>query len=255
MKIISVETSPFHEMPYRSSGRGETRYNNLPFFIAKTDFLPDGVDAIVALADLQGRENDATTNRLMGVAVADELKTLEELGLIPRVSMILSAGDLYDRPELNKLGATGDVTDVLNAFASNFPIVVAVNGNHDIVDAKGLVENITILDGASTTIEHLSIGGVCGITGKEPRHQRKSPENFRKALIAAMAKSPLVTMMHQTPKGELDTQIGDESTSEFLASSRKTLVIAGHCHWQDLLCSIGDCQVLNVDSRVVVITK
>lgn len=254
MRILTIDSTPFHELAYRSSGRGETRYNSLPFYLAKVDHLPDGVGAIVALADLQGRENDPDANRLLGVAVAEELSILEELGLVPRISLILSAGDLYDRPELNKLGATGDVTDVLNAFAAKFPVVVAVNGNHDCVNVDGLSANVQILDGASINVEGLSVGGVSGITGKEPRHQRKSPDNFRKALKSAMSKSPTVTMMHQTPKGVADGQIGDTDTADYLKKFGKSLVVAGHCYWENPLCEIGANQILNVDSKVVVLT-
>ena len=80
----------------------------LPFYKAIVDELPKGISSFVLTSDLQGREQNKKTNRLVGEAVAEELSLLFELGEVPQINFIALAGDLYDHPELHKLGGTGD---------------------------------------------------------------------------------------------------------------------------------------------------
>ncbi len=253
MRIIKISETPFHEFPYRSSGRNETRNCILPFYFAYVDKLPNGIKAIVATSDLQGREQDHEGNRLLGEAVSEELILLQELNLIPKVDLIISVGDLYDRPELNKLGATGDVTSVLNSFSDRFPNVVAVHGNHDMVMHEYLNPNIEILDGTDTNVSGLSIGGVCGISGRNGRNQRKSPDVFSRYLNKIINRNNDLILLHQSPRGDLEDQKGDTATREILAKNGSSLLISGHCHWDNHISNIGGNQVLNVDSKVFVI--
>jgi len=133
MKILKIESQSFHEINYKSSGpSGKIRNSSLPFFKATVDKLPTGISSIVVTSDLQGREISGT-NRLLGELVAEELSLLQELEQIPLVNLVILAGDLYDYPDCRKLGGTGDVTDVWNAFSHRFEQVVGVHGNHDIV--------------------------------------------------------------------------------------------------------------------------
>lgn len=109
--------------------------------------MPDGINTFVVTSDLQGREENKINNRLVGEAVADELALLQELGEIPQIDLVLLAGDLYDHPDCGKLGGTGIVTSVWNAFADKFEQVIGVHGNHDIVEDNLLKSNVKILDG------------------------------------------------------------------------------------------------------------
>ena len=126
MNILKIEDNPFHEVNFKSSGpRGAVRYRVLPFYKVKVEKLPKGVTSIVATSDLQGREA-GDENRLLGEAVAEELMILQELGEIPKIELVILAGDLYDYPDCRKKGGTGDVTSVWNAFAKDFGAVVGV---------------------------------------------------------------------------------------------------------------------------------
>ena len=116
MKIIKIDKEPFHELNYRSSGKGKPRFCTLPFYYAYVDKLPDNISSIIATSDLQGREIDEHNNRLLGVAVSEELALLKEFNIIPKFELIISVDVLYDKLELNKYGESGNVTNVFNAF-------------------------------------------------------------------------------------------------------------------------------------------
>ncbi len=253
MRINRIETTPFDTLPYRASGRGEVRRETLPFFLAYSDQMPDGIDVIVATSDLQGREFDEHQNRLIGEAVAERLKEHELSGVIGEVGAVFLSGDLYDSPTLHKLGSSGDVSDVHAAFNSLFPNVFAVHGNHDVVKTEP--KHTVVMDGNVVQLSNIRIGGVCGICGKPTKNQRKTPEQYDELLTNVLVRQPHVVLLHQSPKGNNDSQIGHEPTRELLEQSGSALIVSGHCHWEDMLCDIGKNQILNVDSRVVVIIK
>lgn len=255
MKIIKIDNKPFHELNYRSSGKGKPRFCTLPFYYAYVDKLPDNISSIIATSDLQGREIDEHNNRLLGVAVSEELTLLKEFNIIPNFELIISVGDLYDKPELNKYGASGNVTNVLNAFSDITEKVIAVHGNHDVVDNNLLNKNITILDSTYINISNIKISGVSGIIGNEKRPQRKSEENYLKCLNNPKLKNSDIFLLHQTPKGNKPKQIGDNNIANFFIKNGNSLVIAGHCHWNEHLAELGNNQILNTDSKVFVIKQ
>lgn len=256
MRIISMATEPFHEMPYRSSGgRRTTRFNHLPFYLAYVDKLPDGVSSIVVASDLQGRESDTQANRLMGAAVAEELSILQELEVIPHVNLVALAGDLYDCPDVNKLGSTGNVTEVWQAFAERFPLVIGVHGNHDMVSPALLPKNAIVLDGQMHSIDGITVSGVSGIIGREGKNQRKSPENYTKSLRSVLGRNSELLLMHPSPRGVLPEQRGDELIRDELERKGNHLVVCGHCAWQKPLLDIGGNQILNVDGKVCILIE
>lgn len=254
MKIIHIDPSPFHEIPYRSSGpQGIIRESVLPLYKVKVDTLPKNITAFAASSDLQGRELGGK-NRLLGEVVAEELSLLAGMNEIPPVELILLAGDLYDYPDCRKMGGTGDVTEVFNAFARTTDAVVGVLGNHDIIEKKSLLSNISILDGTSTSYQDLKIGGVSGIIGKVSRNQRKELKQFMKALESVMTSKKDIILLHQGPSGSGKKQLGERVIREHLERHGAGIVISGHCHWSNPLVPIGNNQALNVDSRLFVFT-
>lgn len=182
MKIINIEKQSFYVLGYKSSGKGGLPQNcTLPFFKVYVDKLPDGVSAFVVASDLQGREK-GKANRLLGEVVSEELAYLSELGEVPPIAGIMLTGDLYDYPECHKRGGSGDVTSVWNAFHDDFSQVIGVHGNHDMVDDDLLSDDVVILDGNTQDFLGLKVGGVSGIIGSTNRNQRKTEEDFIKAL-------------------------------------------------------------------------
>lgn len=255
MKFIEVSANPFHELRYRSSGRGgEVRELVLPFYNAIVDELPKGVSSFVITSDLQGREQDKKTNRLVGEAVAEELSLLTELGEIPSIDFITLAGDLYDHPELHKLGGTGDVTTVWNAFAKEFPLVVGVHGNHDIVQESELAPNTIVLDGNSTNCFGVRIGGVSGVVGRSDRNHRKSQQEFMRALTKVTHGKNDLILLHQGPEDSKNEQRGDPEITAHFLSKGDAIIAFGHCHWTIPFIELGKNQVLNVDNRLYLVT-
>jgi len=255
MKFMGVSETPFHQLRYRTSGRGgQIRKVVLPFYRATVDCLPKAVSSFVITSDLQGREMDKKANRLVGEAVAEELKLLCELGEIPKIDFIALAGDLFDYPELHKLGGTGDVTSVWNAFAKEFEFVIGVHGNHDKVIESKLASNSLVLNGSSSNISGVRIGGVSGIVGQSNRNQRKSKNQFLKELSKVTNGKNDIVLLHQGPEDLVNNQTGEPLITHHLESKGNGIVAFGHCHWEEPLISIGENQVLNVDNRLYIVS-
>jgi len=256
VKFIDISESPFHKLRYRSSGRGgEIRNVILPFYRATVDSLPEGISSFVLTSDIQGREENINTNRLVGEAVAEELSLLHKLGEIPYINFAALAGDLYDYPELHKLGGTGSVTSVWNSFAEHFDFVIGVHGNHDKIEVTEMASNTLILDGTSSSICGMRIGGVSGIIGRSDRNQRKPKEEFIKKLLKVVTgrKNDLV-LLHQGPEDSVNKQLGEPEITKHLRSNGSGIVVFGHHHWSNPFTEIGKNQLLNVDNRLYVVS-
>ena len=253
MKILNIEKYPFYEIAYISSSRrGPVRHCRLPFYKVLVDTLPDGISAIAVTSDLQGREG-GEANRLLGEVVSEELRLLADVGDIPHVNGVILAGDMYDYPDCHKLGGSGDVTDVWNAFANDFEHVIGVHGNHDMVDEDVLFASVHVLDGDCVDAMGLSIAGVSGIIGSPHRNQRKSEADFKKNLQRVLTKKTDMIVLHQGPDDPETGRIGEPLVREALENKGSGMVIFGHCPWQDPYAEIGDHQVLNVDGRVMLL--
>lgn len=269
MRIVSIEESPFHLLPYRNvSGDRKIVRATLAFLRAKVDMLPTGLDAILAAADLQGREfptNQSANGRLLGEHLAEHCALLAETGVFPaldKVGVIL-AGDLYARELLDKRGGSGDVRQVWAAFAQRFRWVAGVAGNHDVFGKSPSVPDFKaflrqpktyFLDGNTVELDSLKIGGLSGVVGDSARKLfRREEKVFADEIKRLAGTSPDLLVMHDGPDGG-DTMRGWSSIREALAQTRPTLVIRGHAHWLSPLATLQNgTQILNVDSRVVML--
>ena len=109
----------------------------LPILSGTVDALPDDLSALLIASDLQGVAPSADHGgalALLGEVLAQELRQLEDLDLIPpsRQIGVILAGDLFSAPAGDKRGATGDVRSVWSAFAREARWVAGVAGNHDL---------------------------------------------------------------------------------------------------------------------------
>ncbi|WP_197441471.1 metallophosphoesterase family protein [Thalassoglobus neptunius] len=220
------------------------RKAELPFLRAHA--VDCEIGPLVITADLQGR----IRGQLLGVALAEELEVLVELGEIDPPAGIALAGDLYDHPELQKLGASGDVAEVYEAMKRIAP-VVGVLGNHDQLDQ--VLNDVSILDGDVTGWADLKVAGVGGIIGNPSRLNRRREEEFQVMVRRALTQRPDLLLLHQGPPGNDCDQRGSLEILEAISSSRDLLIVCGHCHWNDPLSENGRTQILNVDARVVII--
>lgn len=272
MEILSIDQSPFYELECEIvTLRRERKISHVPCFRAQVDGLPEGIDALIATSDLQGLEPPHRASgepRLLGQVLADELEVLIELGEVPpldRVGAIL-AGDLFARPRLDRRGGSGDVRGVWLALACRCRWVAGVAGNHDLFGPKPSVPDfqefcgspgVYFLDGEVVELDGLRIGGLSGVVGRPTRPWRREEQAFLRATELLLQATPDVLVMHDGPDVPALGLRGMAGVRSLLEAHRgRLLMLRGHAYWETALVSVArDVQVLNVDSRIVVLTR
>lgn len=268
MRIIEFQSSPVFEFRYLNAGKGSANFyeDRLPVHVARVDRLPEGVAALIATADLQGRERfqDGAGGpiRLLGEVLpqrlVDEVFPALNIHETGHVGALL-AGDFYTVPALDKRGGTGDVTRVWNAFADSFGWVAGVAGNHDTFGDQPnrrprFPRRMYYLDGEVLEICGLRIAGIGGIIGSTEKPNRRSEEDYLATVKSLLERRPELLLMHEGPDGLQSAQRGLPRIREILMPSDLNLVIRGHAHWDDPFVEFANgLQVLNVDARVVVL--
>jgi len=260
MRIVSIASQPFEEIPYYHARRGGGKeFGRLPVFEGWANSrLDDEVEVLVIAGDLQGIDSQG---RLLGVGLADEIRAMCDIGLLVpanRVAVLLT-GDLYADPNAQIRGATGDVGEVFRCMADNFRWVAGVLGNHDLVEAIDN-PNVFILDGGKCVeVCGLKIAGIGGVIGKNPNKPgRHSIDEYRRAMNLAMGSAPDVLILHEGPAISESGLPGSNYVTELLvAADRKPLVFCGHCGWPNSpMASLpGGQQIVNFDGRAVILRK
>lgn len=269
MRIVEFQQDPVAEFPFLNAGRGAGEFyvDRLPVHVATVDRLPTDALAVVATADLQGRERFEDSPggpiRLLGEVLPARLVTevLPDFGIDDgkRVPALL-AGDFYTVPTLDKRGGTGDVTPVWNAFAECFASVTGVAGNHDIFGdhqsrRPRLPSNGHYLDGDVVESGGLKIAGIGGIIGRATRPNRRSHDDYLATVNRLLDHQPDVLLMHDGPDGPYESQRGIAEVRDALLAKSRCLVIRGHAHWKQPFAEFENgLQVLNVDARAVILT-
>jgi len=258
LRITCID-EPFHEIHYLNASPrgGGTDVECLP--IARGALaapLADELDALVVCSDLQGIvPGPGGRSELLGVQVAAVLEELALDGALPptaRTGAVL-AGDLYSVPAANKRGGYGDVAEVWSAFAERYAWVVGVAGNHDDVSAvAGLGPRVHLLDGELAIVDGLRIGGVGGIIGNPRKPGRRSEADQLRALALAIDLGLDILVLHEGPRGDAG-QPGNDAIRAELELGEVGLTICGHDHWRVPLAAHATGQILNVDTRVVVL--
>lgn len=252
MRLLSVDPTPRLEIEgwAASSGGGRHRVR-VPLLCGAVEGLPAGLDGLLATADLQARAPGPAPARLLGELLAETCRDLP--GLDPARVGVLLAGDLYAAPDAAVRGATGDVGPVWRAFSAAFRWVVGVPGNHDLLGPEA-----GLLDGGTTERDGLRIGGLGGVLGRPRRDRpwrRELPEMARALAGLEPARLDLL-LVHQAPRLPAKHYPGSEAMASLLAPLGPLLVVCGHSHWRAALGELGGgLQVLNVDSRAVLLTR
>lgn len=258
LHIVRLDDKPARELRYLNAARGGgTEVTRLGLQLGAARGLPDGVDALVATSDLQGIVPDPHTREstLLGVAVAAWLEELGDEGVVPRTARCgaLLAGDLYSVPAANKRGGHGDVSDVWAAFAERFAWVAGVAGNHDDVSAVEASDDVRVLDGERATLGGLRVGGV-GLVCGNPAKPGRRDEDEQLAHVDLVTDGGLdLLVLHEGPNGAED-QPGHGAVRA-LVERRVALTVCGHVHWPRAMATTERGQILNVDARVVVLTR
>ena len=258
---IEITDGVLAEVPYLNAARGGgTTVDRLPIVRGRFEpgrALAPELDAIVACSDLQGIVRGFEgLSELLGIAVVDALEALAYERTIPalaRTGAIL-AGDLFSVPDANKRGGHGDVTDVWAAFASRFAWVAGVAGNHDDVSrVPAIGDTVHLLDGEVVELDGLRIGGVGGIIGNPRKPGRRSEEDFLALLDRAIDDAADLIVTHEGAHGDAEHQRGNSAIRGTLDAGRVALAICGHDHWTEPVGALAAGQVLNVDTRCVVL--
>jgi Icc-related predicted phosphoesterase len=260
LRIAAIADEPLVEVRYLNAAprnRGTT-VARVPIVTGTVEGLTGDLDAIVCCSDLQGIVPGAdAASELLGIAVADQLDELaydREIPPLARTGAVL-AGDLYSVPAANKRGGFGEVVEVWRAFADRFAWVAGVAGNHDdISGVDGLADHVHLLDGHRVTVDGLVVGGVGGIIGDKPKPGRR-PEKAQLALVdRAIGDHVDLLILHEGPHGD-DDQRGNAAIRTTIEAAGVPFVVCGHCHWHEPLALYEFGQVLNVDTRVVVLVR
>ncbi len=266
MRIIDNSFETVHQLRFLNAAkRGGVESQRLQFTTAKAEGLPDGIDALVVTSDLQGVApswRHGGENVLLGVQVAEELFELADAGKIPDPAQtgVVLAGDLYSAPGGDKRGATGDVRDVWLAFAAMHRWVVGVAGNHDLFGTKREetrlqeTQNIELLGGTLVEKDGLLFGGVGYVIGNPEKVGRQEEGEFFAALDLVLDESPDVLILHEGPSGERD-QRGNAHIRKRIEESSVKWIVCGHVHWNEPVAELRGSQVVNVDSRVLILTR
>ncbi|HUG68117.1 MAG TPA: metallophosphoesterase [Pirellulaceae bacterium] len=230
------------------------------------DCLPDGMSAIIATGDLQGREcfrNEGGPPRLLGEVLPLQLvdNILPQLSLANGRIGVFLAGDFYTVPTLDKRGGSGDVCDVWRAFGDQFDWVVGIAGNHD---TFGPDPNATprfsgklhYLDHSCVRIDGLNVAGLGGIIGAPNRMRRRTEDDFLRAIEDLLEEQPDILLMHDGPDAPSHGYRGSPLVRQLIELLRPALVVRGHVHWNEPFVELdGGVQVLNVDARVVILRE
>jgi len=258
LRVTAIE-DPIREIHYLNASPrgGGTDVERLPVVRgALAAPLADELDALAVCSDLQGIvPGPEGRSELLGVQVAGVLEELALDGVIPPVARTgaILAGDLYCVPAANKRGGYGDVADVWVAFAERFAWVAGVAGNHDDVSrVTGLGPQVHLLDGELAVIDGLRLGGVGGIIGNPHKPGRRSEAEQLRALDRALGHDLDLLVLHEGPRGDA-RQPGNDAIRARIEVAAVGLTICGHDHWRVPLATHAAGQILNVDTRVVVL--
>ncbi len=268
MRITSIQSELIQEIAFLNAGRGPGGFyrDSLPVHHGFVDALPEGMSAIIVTADLQGRETFASSGgkpiRLLGevlpAILAEEI--IPNLGVGEGRIGVLLAGDFYTVPALDQRGGTGDVRSVWQAFADEFDWVIGVAGNHDLfgdtATRPSFAKPIHFLDNDAVIVEGVAIAGLSGIPGRPRRPWRRTEDDFVESLQLLLCDSPTIVVMHDGPDVPAPGHRGSPRIRQALEQHEPTLVVRGHAHWKEPLAKLSNgTQVLNVDARVVILTK
>ena len=264
--VERIDSRPIRELHYLNAARrGGTEICRLPILRGVATGLPTGCEAVVLASDLQGISSSRFgPSELLGVALAEFLEELAEDGLIPSIERtgVVLAGDLYSHPAAAKRGGMGDVCSVWRAFAEAFAWTMGVAGNHDDFGGPKGIERLVrqtgavVLDGEVVDEGGLRFGGVSYVAGHEGRPGRRPAEDQFALIDLVLEAQTHVLVLHEGPCAG-DTQAGNaEIRNRLLAApSPPQLTVCGHVHWDDPLGHLPrGLQVVNVDSRVVLLT-
>jgi len=267
LRILELNNEPITEILSETLGDGGKReFRTIEVLQGIVDYLPEEIDALVCTSDLQGMEvkkysDENKDRRLLGIAIANELKELTDCGLLPPKEKfgVIFCGDFHFEEDFSSRGGFGEVDEVWLAFKNISKWVVGVAGNHDKFSLNENGEysiseekDIFLLDRKTQIIDGLNFSGISGLIGNSQKPWRTQEEQYLAALKSMLLKKPEVVLLHEPPK--IGGMKGNQKIGDVIVKSSQSLVICGHSFWENPLLNLDNgSQVLNVNSRVVIL--
>jgi Icc-related predicted phosphoesterase len=272
MKITRLNPYPTETVPYLNAmprsrqtvaGMKGVERTFLPITIGYVEGMPAHLQGLIVASDLQGKVKNPQTRelRLLGEVLPEILKLIIEieLGLDPLKFGAVLAGDMFAM--LEKRGGLGDVIPVWEAFRGEFKWVAGVAGNHDSfgetsedLDKFRNRAHMHLLEGRTTDLDGLRLGGVSGIIGPTRKLNRLSPDDFTDQLLKVQSQSPAMMVLHEGPDHPSTSSPGNSLVRECLELAAPSLVVCGHRHWDAPLQTLPNgVQVLNSDARAFIL--
>ncbi|MFZ5442177.1 MAG: metallophosphoesterase [Myxococcota bacterium] len=251
LTIHHLDEEPGHRVRVlnaRPGGGAETAF--VPVLRGVVDGLPEPLEGLVLASDLQGvAPDDEGRLELCSVAVVDALVQLELDGAVPPLAACgaVLAGDLYSVPDATKRGGFGDVASAWRAFARRCAWVAGVAGNHD--DVRRLPAEAVLLDGDVRELGGLRVGGVGRICGNPAKPGRRDEAHQLAAIALVKEAAPDLLVLHEGPAG------GQAQRGHPAIPLVPGLTVCGHVHWERPWYRHAHGDVLNVEGRVVVLTR
>jgi Icc protein len=262
MEIITLKSNITQSICYKAVAPGGNRIidKELPVFIGSISKLSEGLQGIIVTSDLQGKVVKDQGEVLLGEVLGETLALYIEieLRLDPKKFGVVLCGDLF--AILEKRGGLGDVRNVWNKFNDVFKWVVGVAGNHDAFGSKEEFEEfknkvgINYLHNETKQLNNLVVAGISGIIGSPDKVNRIEESTYIEMVKKLLKENPDMLLLHQPPDNPIDNLVGNGKVRDALEVSTPTLVFCGHKHWKQPLTKLSNgTQVLNVDSRVVIL--
>ncbi|PHS12937.1 MAG: hypothetical protein COA86_17790 [Kangiella sp.] len=264
MQIEQIDRLPFETTYYNAPlGNGEMGVQPLLWINGKSNKLPVSIEALVITSDLQGVSMPSENNNAQTLAneFIDTLLLMSEIGDLPGLDKILLilAGDLFASLTDNRRGLSGNIFPFLKRVADLKELQsLVVLGNHDQLESeeKEILDkhsNFHLLDNKTIDIGGVIFGGIDGVIGSNGKPNRVTPENYLKQIKKLKQQNTDVLILHEGPLIETENLLGNEFITNYLVHNSFPLVVSGHAHWNTISAKLSDSQILNVDSRVLVI--
>lgn len=269
LRILELDPAPvavFQMLSVRP-GRGGAESEPLPVLLGRCSGLPPALDALLLTGDLEGRSPVARrdgSHEPVGAWLARELLGLRPGGrrLDPDRTGVALTGDLFSDPALEQRGCCGNVDAVWRAFAAEYRWVLGVAGNHDRfesraeIPAPGTLGGGRLLHGETHEVDGLRVAGLGGILGSNGKPWRLSPGEYLERLDMLIAARPDLLLLHEAPDGGHRCCKGNAAIRERLDSAPDELCVCfGHVNWLRPMLDSGPLQLVNVDSRVLILTR
>jgi 3',5'-cyclic-AMP phosphodiesterase len=239
----------------------------LPVLHGRCSGLPPELDAIVVTGDLQGLSpipRNGSGPELAGAWVARELTHFSSGGckIDPTRTGVLLTGGFHADPILKQRGSCGNVDSVWRAFAENYRWVLGVPGARDRFMGRSTVPEPALLGGGNLLaygvqeVDGLRVAGLGGIVAEAGGPWRLGISDYLARLESLIDEEPDLILLHEAPAGLGGSYTGRAEIRDLLIGRDVQVpVFFGHAFWLRPFLNLDTLQLVNVDSRVLLLTR